>query len=58
MSGNICRCGAYPNIIKAIQEVHTGKQAAQSWSFHRPESNLADAINDVLTKEATSDATV
>lgn len=21
MSGNICRCGAYPNIIKAIQEV-------------------------------------
>lgn len=21
MSGNICRCGAYPNIVKAIQEV-------------------------------------
>jgi xanthine dehydrogenase YagT iron-sulfur-binding subunit len=21
MSGNICRCGAYPNIIGAIQEV-------------------------------------
>jgi aerobic-type carbon monoxide dehydrogenase small subunit (CoxS/CutS family) len=21
MSGNICRCGAYPNIIAAIQEV-------------------------------------
>jgi xanthine dehydrogenase YagT iron-sulfur-binding subunit len=20
MSGNICRCGAYPNIVKAIQE--------------------------------------
>lgn len=25
MSGNICRCGAYPNIIAAIREVHTGK---------------------------------
>jgi xanthine dehydrogenase YagT iron-sulfur-binding subunit len=58
MSGNLCRCGAYPNIIKAIQEVHSGKQAAQSWSFHKAESNLADAINDVLKKEATSDATV
>ena len=21
MSGNICRCGAYPNIVRAIQEV-------------------------------------
>jgi xanthine dehydrogenase YagT iron-sulfur-binding subunit len=24
MSGNLCRCGAYANIIAAIQEVHTG----------------------------------
>jgi xanthine dehydrogenase YagT iron-sulfur-binding subunit len=24
MSGNICRCGAYPNIVKAIQEVKKG----------------------------------
>jgi xanthine dehydrogenase YagT iron-sulfur-binding subunit len=24
MSGNICRCGAYPNIVSAIQQVrHT-----------------------------------
>ncbi len=21
MSGNICRCGAYPNIVRAIQQV-------------------------------------
>ena len=21
MSGNICRCGAYPNIVAAVQEV-------------------------------------
>jgi len=27
MSGNICRCGAYPNILAAIQEVMSGSQA-------------------------------
>jgi xanthine dehydrogenase YagT iron-sulfur-binding subunit len=27
MSGNICRCGAYPNIIDAIVEVKSGGQA-------------------------------
>jgi xanthine dehydrogenase YagT iron-sulfur-binding subunit len=26
MSGNICRCGAYPNIVKAITEVQKGGQ--------------------------------
>ena len=25
MSGNICRCGAYPNIVAAIQSVMDGK---------------------------------
>jgi xanthine dehydrogenase YagT iron-sulfur-binding subunit len=25
MSGNICRCGAYPNILAAIQSVQAGK---------------------------------
>lgn len=33
MSGNICRCGAYPNIVAAIQEVHTGKPIEQQWQF-------------------------
>lgn len=33
MSGNICRCGAYPNIIAAIQEVHTGTAQTQTWQF-------------------------
>lgn len=37
MSGNICRCGAYPNILAAIREVHTGKEVAQAWSFASPE---------------------
>ncbi|OLY91874.1 xanthine dehydrogenase YagT iron-sulfur-binding subunit [Cnuella takakiae] len=26
MSGNICRCGAYPNIVKAIRDVQKGGQ--------------------------------
>ena len=33
MSGNICRCGAYPNIVDAIREVHTGKSVSQEWQF-------------------------
>lgn len=33
MSGNICRCGAYPNIIDAIKEVHTGNEVLQTWQF-------------------------
>lgn len=28
MSGNICRCGAYPNIVAAIREVMEGKKSA------------------------------
>ena len=33
MSGNICRCGAYPNIVDAIREVHSGREVAQNWQF-------------------------
>jgi xanthine dehydrogenase YagT iron-sulfur-binding subunit len=46
MSGNICRCGAYPNILTAIKEVHGGKPIdSQAWTF-------------VGAKEEESDATV
>ena len=33
MSGNICRCGAYPNIVLAIQEVNSGVSLEQTWQF-------------------------
>lgn len=33
MSGNICRCSAYPGIVAAIKEIHTGKDVAQTWQF-------------------------
>ncbi|UKT66160.1 2Fe-2S iron-sulfur cluster-binding protein [Pedobacter mucosus] len=33
MSGNICRCGAYPNIVAAIKEAQTGKNVVQNWLF-------------------------
>jgi xanthine dehydrogenase YagT iron-sulfur-binding subunit len=39
MSGNLCRCGAYPNIVAAIREVHTGKEVAQNWEFVNKEEN-------------------
>ncbi len=33
MAGNLCRCGAYPNIVKAIKEVHRGEETAATWNF-------------------------
>lgn len=42
MSGNICRCGAYPGIVAAIQEVHSGRSAAHNWTF-ATETELAQA---------------
>ena len=33
MSGNICRCAAYPQILAAIREVHNGKKTARTWGF-------------------------
>src|ERR687893_228406 len=33
MSGNICRCGAYPKIVAAIREVHSGRESARTWRF-------------------------
>lgn len=33
MSGNICRCGAYNNIVQAFQEVQTGKEEMPKWEF-------------------------
>jgi xanthine dehydrogenase YagT iron-sulfur-binding subunit len=41
MSGNICRCGAYPNILAAIREVHTGEERAQTWEFYKEEKDDA-----------------
>jgi xanthine dehydrogenase YagT iron-sulfur-binding subunit len=45
MSGNICRCGAYPGIVAAIQEVHSGRQSAQTWGF-AIDTQLATATDE------------
>ena len=37
MSGNLCRCGAYPKIVSAIQEAHDGTVARQTWAYHQEE---------------------
>src|SRR5262249_42747051 len=39
MSGNICRCGAYPNIVAAIREI------AQRYSEERHPGAGRDAVN-------------
>ena len=46
MSGNLCRCGAYPNIVSAIREVHTGKEVPQNWRFvkHNREQNTGSLL--------------
>ena len=41
MSGNICRCAAYPQILAAIQSVHSGRTATQTWGF-AAEEKLAE----------------
>ena len=33
MSGNICRCGAYNNIVQAFKEVHSGDDMMPTWEF-------------------------
>jgi xanthine dehydrogenase YagT iron-sulfur-binding subunit len=33
MSGNICRCGAYPGIVAAIREAYSGRESARTWRF-------------------------
>jgi xanthine dehydrogenase YagT iron-sulfur-binding subunit len=37
MSGNICRCAAYPQILAAIRDVHSGKKSARTWRFAEDE---------------------
>lgn len=33
MSGNICRCAAYPQILAAIRDVHSNRKSARTWDF-------------------------
>ncbi len=58
MSGNICRCGAYPNIVAAIKEVHTGKEQAQMWQFAGGENDTAILENVEKTEEGGTNETV
>ena len=58
MSGNICRCGAYPNIVAAIKEVHTGKAVAQTWQFAGENSQAIFDTGEQTQKEETNNETV
>ena len=55
MSGNICRCGAYQNIVSAIRELHTGKEVAQAWQF----AGYANAsVANQFTHQTTNHETI
>ncbi len=58
MSGNICRCGAYPNIVAAIREVHSGRDVAQTWQFAGDGSQAIFDVKEQTQKESATDATV
>jgi xanthine dehydrogenase YagT iron-sulfur-binding subunit len=58
MSGNICRCGAYPNIVAAIREVHTGKDVAQTWQFAGENNQAIFDVNEQTEKENATNETV
>jgi xanthine dehydrogenase YagT iron-sulfur-binding subunit len=53
MSGNICRCGAYPGIVAAIKEVQSGRERAQTWHFA-----TEDEIAAVMQEEDKTNETV
>ena len=53
MSGNICRCGAYPGIVAAIREVQSGRETARTWHFATDEEIAA-----VMHEEGTADEVV
>lgn len=53
MSGNICRCGAYPGIVAAIREVQSGRETAQTWHFATGEEIAA-----AMSMEGKNDETV
>jgi xanthine dehydrogenase YagT iron-sulfur-binding subunit len=51
MSGNLCRCGAYPKIVAAIQEAHSGRETASTWRF-----GDAEELARVRAEEAGDEA--
>ena len=57
MSGNICRCGAYPGIVAAVKEVQSGQRTAQTWAFASDEEIFL-AQNEQGKEESKADEIV
>jgi xanthine dehydrogenase YagT iron-sulfur-binding subunit len=58
MSGNLCRCGAYPNIVAAIREVHSGKDVGQAWQFAGENKQAIFDADEPTEKENVNNETV
>ncbi|UYB53701.1 2Fe-2S iron-sulfur cluster-binding protein [Xanthomonas sp. AM6] len=53
MSGNLCRCGAYPKIVAAIQDVHSGgAPRAMTWRY----ADQSEQTAQKMAKEVADDA--
>ena len=46
----VSRCGAYPGIVAAIQEAHSGRETARTWRF------VGDEELARVRKEASDEA--
>ena len=46
MSGNLCRCGAYPNIVDAIMEVLEKRAAVMNPFSYVRTSDVAEAVRE------------
>ena len=53
MSGNICRCGAYSNIVDAITEV-AGRQGMRPFTYERARTPADAASGGRATRRAPS----
>ena len=49
MSGNLCRCSAYPNIVAAIREVAAGRYRMNAFQYARA-SDVAAAVATVAAR--------
>ena len=56
MSGNICRCGAYPNIVAAIEQAMSARRERRSRAMNTFTYTRADDVADAVREIAADPA--
>ena len=54
MSGNICRCGAYPNIVAAIKQAMVNASERDTKLIFRTLHNTARVFKNAISEEVTA----